>query len=295
MRSSSTRSGTSSARRRSTATRTTPATRLWATTGTTRRSIPRHRLLLVVVPGERDGGELPADRAGGPRPHRRRTDLLLTSDDYAPYATAIEEVYGDRCSRGREPGPGRPPKPVESAGRAGLRHGVQEAGEGAGGGGNKDGGVRDVAPAGLLAAALEGEQRRSTRRSWRGTTRRTGRRTAGSIARPTASPGASGCTTRRRTSSAYSYNFCWPVRTLRVEGDDGWRPADAGDGRRAGRPRLDAPGVAHLPGPAKVALPGHHPISANYANSASHLDIGVGRGSSRRQMGQKPGPRPCAP
>ena len=22
---------------------------------------------------------------------------------------------------------------------------------------------------------------------------------------------------------SYSYNFCWPVRTLRVEGDEGWQ------------------------------------------------------------------------
>ena len=29
----------------------------------------------------------------------------------------------------------------------------------------------------------------------------------------------------------YSYNFCWPVRTLRVgTGKDGWRQADARDG-----------------------------------------------------------------
>ncbi len=37
----------------------------------------------------------------------------------------------------------------------------------------------------------------------------------------------------------YSYNFCWPVRTLREPTDDGrLAEADAGDGRRADRSRL---------------------------------------------------------
>lgn len=40
-----------------------------------------------------------------------RTDLLLTSDEHAPYATAIEEAYQQLKPVAKRPGPGRPPKP----------------------------------------------------------------------------------------------------------------------------------------------------------------------------------------
>ena len=40
-----------------------------------------------------------------------RTDLLLTSDAYAPYATVIEETYHELVAVPKRPGPGRPPKP----------------------------------------------------------------------------------------------------------------------------------------------------------------------------------------
>jgi hypothetical protein len=68
-------------------------------------------LLLAVVPGKRTlencqkiVGEV-KERTGS------RTDLLLTSDAYAPYATAIEEAYHELVAMPKRPGPGRPPKP----------------------------------------------------------------------------------------------------------------------------------------------------------------------------------------
>ena len=45
------------------------------------------------------------DRTGG------RTDLLLTSDEHKPYATAIEAIYATEEPVPRRAGPGRPPKP----------------------------------------------------------------------------------------------------------------------------------------------------------------------------------------
>jgi hypothetical protein len=70
-----------------------------------------HRLLLAVVPGKRTlencqqiVGEV-KQRTGG------RTDLLLTSDEHAPYATAIEEAYHELVPVPKRPGPGRPPNP----------------------------------------------------------------------------------------------------------------------------------------------------------------------------------------
>ena len=64
-----------------------------------------------MVPGKRTlencqkiVGEV-KQRTGG------RTDLLLTSDEHAPYATAIEEAYHRLVPVAKRPGPGRPPKP----------------------------------------------------------------------------------------------------------------------------------------------------------------------------------------
>jgi IS1 family transposase len=73
---------------------------------------PEHRLLLAVVPGKRTLENCKRivsevkQRTGG------RTDLLLTSDEHAPYATAIEAAYGVWQPVPRRPGPGRPPKAV---------------------------------------------------------------------------------------------------------------------------------------------------------------------------------------
>jgi hypothetical protein len=68
-------------------------------------------LLLVVVPGERTAGNAKQavrevhDRTAG------KGAMLLTSDAYPAYATAIEEVYGEWVQPERKPGPGRPPNP----------------------------------------------------------------------------------------------------------------------------------------------------------------------------------------
>ena len=44
----------------------------------------------------------------------------------------------------------------------------------------------------------------------------------------------------------YSYNFCWPVRTLDERTTQGhWRQTDAGDGGGAGRSRLDDARMDH--------------------------------------------------
>jgi hypothetical protein len=64
-----------------------------------------------VVPGERTLENCQKivqevhDRTGG------RTDLLLTSDEHKPYATAIEAIYATEEPVPRRAGPGRPPKP----------------------------------------------------------------------------------------------------------------------------------------------------------------------------------------
>ena len=69
-------------------------------------------MLLALVPGKRDGRTCERlirqvhDRTKG------RADVLLTSDEHAPYETSIRAAYGVERPWPRRPGPGRLPKPV---------------------------------------------------------------------------------------------------------------------------------------------------------------------------------------
>ena len=72
---------------------------------------PEHALLLALVPGKRTESQCRSvveevkARTGG------RTDLLLTSDEHAPYESAIKATYGVETPVPKKPGPGRRPKP----------------------------------------------------------------------------------------------------------------------------------------------------------------------------------------
>src|ERR1043166_9814117 len=70
-----------------------------------------HRLGLAVGPGERTEANTHALVREVHARTQGRADLLLASDEYAPYATAILDVYGEDRPAPRRPGPGRPPKP----------------------------------------------------------------------------------------------------------------------------------------------------------------------------------------
>jgi hypothetical protein len=72
---------------------------------------PEHRLLRAVVPGKRtlENGQRIVDAVK--QQTAGRTDVLLTSDEHGPYATAIEEAYHQLVPVAKRPGPGRPPKP----------------------------------------------------------------------------------------------------------------------------------------------------------------------------------------
>lgn len=186
-----------------------------------------HRLLLSIVPGKRTGAncqELVDDtkrRTGG------RTDLLLTTDEHPPYATAIEKAYAlevpqpRKPPRPKKPGPGSRAKPARMMPKDLCYATVRKT--------RKKGRVVDVVrtivfgTVALLAAML----RRSTASKTvntsfverangteRGMNARTGRKTY--------------CFSKDwelHNAAAYfigfTYNFCWPVRTLRVLSDDG--------------------------------------------------------------------------
>ena len=182
---------------------------------------PESRLLLALVPGKRDG---PTCQKLIEQVHNRtagRTDLLITSDEHAPYETSIHAVYGVEQPQPRRPGPGRPPKP------------------------------KKVVPADLCYATV-----RKTRQKGRvvevvrtvvfGTmvllntllTRSTASTTINTsfVERNNGTDRHQNARKRRKTYGfskdlamhraasyfiGFSYNFCWTVRTLRVQSPDG--------------------------------------------------------------------------
>jgi hypothetical protein len=186
---------------------------------------PESRLLLCLVPGKREGAACKQvvqevhDRTGG------RTDLLWTSDEHAPYETAIKEVYGIERPRPKRPGPGRPPKPVKVLPEDLCYATVRKRRE--------KGRVVEVVrtlvfgtlallQAFLSRSAVSTTVHTSFVERHNGTDRhqnsRKHRKTYGFSKEIAMHHAASYFT-------GYSDNYCWCVRTLRVAGEDGhWRP-----------------------------------------------------------------------
>ena len=182
---------------------------------------PEHRLVLAVVPGARDveGTEALVGEA------RRRTGgrvmRLLTSDGYPAYETAILGAYGRGVTPPRTGKPGRP-KGTYKVPPAGLVYATVEKVR-------KKGRVVEILTRVVLgtmaavAAALVGsavsrkintsfiERQNATDRHHNARkSRRTYRFSKGWRHHEAAT-----------YFTMYSYNFCWPVRTLREEIGEG--------------------------------------------------------------------------
>jgi len=69
------------------------------------------RLLLSLVPGRRTAGNCLKLIEDVKKRTEGRTNILITSDEHAPYASAIEQVYAEEVPQPKRPGPGRKPKP----------------------------------------------------------------------------------------------------------------------------------------------------------------------------------------
>jgi len=184
---------------------------------------PESRLLLAVVPGERSAGNcLEAVREVHARTGGNGA-MLLTSDGYSAYATAIEEVYGVWVQPERKPGPGRPPKPRREM-PAGLVYATVTK--------RREGGrVVEVTRAVVfgMACLLAVWLRRSAvshtvNPSFVERNNATDRHQNARKRRKTY------CFSRSKRMHdcatyfvSYSYNFCWAVRTLRVKVDGAWQ------------------------------------------------------------------------
>lgn len=72
---------------------------------------PEQRLVLSLVPGKRTAANCDKVVEDVKKRTRGRTDLLVTSDEHDPYSGALEKAYGQDVPVPKRPGPGRPPKP----------------------------------------------------------------------------------------------------------------------------------------------------------------------------------------
>src|ERR1700728_3391856 len=186
---------------------------------------PEHRLVVSVVPGERTAEtaqELVADvkaRLGG------RTPALITTDEYAPYKGAILEAFGTEVVPPRTGKPGRPRKPYKVA-PAGLNYAtVQKTRE--------KGRVVDVetrvifgTAATVEAAVAKSGGSRTVNTAFVERHNGTDRNRNARKVRKTYCFSKDWWIHRAVTFfSMYSYNFCWPVRTLKTETGEARTPA----------------------------------------------------------------------
>jgi len=140
-----------------------------------------------------------------------RAPELITSDEYPAYRDAILAVFGEEVTPPRTGKPGRPPGPrVEPP--AGLGYGTVHKTR-------ENGRVVSVESRAVLGAVDPAEVSTSYLERQNATDRHRNARKGRKTYRFSKDWAAHASMTE---FTMLSYNFCWPVRTLRVKGDGGW-------------------------------------------------------------------------
>jgi IS1 family transposase len=185
---------------------------------------PEHRLVVAVVPGARD---IEGTEALVGEFHRRtegRTMRLMTSDSYPAYETAILGAYGETVTPPRTGKPGRPKSPFRVP-RPDLVYATIEKVR-------KKGRVVEIltrvvfGTMAAVAAALAGSRvSRAINTSFIERQNATDRHHNARKSRKTYRFSKDWRFHEAATYfTMYSDNFCWPVRTLREQSDEGrWR------------------------------------------------------------------------
>ncbi len=186
---------------------------------------PEHRLVVAVVPGERTAesveelvGEVKGRLDG-------RAPKLITTDDYSAYEGAILEAFGIEVVPPRTGRPGRPRSPYKVAPR-GLNyatvHKTRKKGRVVSVTTRVIFGTAATVAAALAASAVSRTVNTAFVERHNGTDRNRDARKA----RKTCCFSKEWWTHRAASFfSHYSYNFCWPVRTLKGEGGAPRTPA----------------------------------------------------------------------
>jgi IS1 family transposase len=185
---------------------------------------PESRLVLAVVPGARDAEGVEAvvgevkQRTGG------RVLDLVTSDDYSAYETALLDAYGQEVTTTAAGRPARKMVP-DKAPPAGMNYATVEKRR-------ERGRVVEIVTrvvfgtmAAVQAALAKSKAGRRINVSFLERQNATDRHHNARKVRKTYTFSKDWCVHEAMTYfTLYSYNFCWPVRTLRERGDGGpWR------------------------------------------------------------------------
>jgi hypothetical protein len=186
---------------------------------------PVNRLVLTVVPGERTA-ESVRELVGAVKGRLEgRLPDLITTDEHAPSEGAILEAFGDEVVPPRTGKPGRPRKPYKVA-PAGLHSATVHKTR-------KKGRVVDVATrvvfgtaAGVAAALVNSGVSRTVNTAFVERHNGTDRNRNARKARRTYCFSKDWWVHRAVTFfTMYSYNFCWPVRTLKTRDGEDQTPA----------------------------------------------------------------------
>ena len=185
---------------------------------------PEHRLLLSLVPGKRTAENCEKLVEDAKRRTGGRTDILMTSDEHWPYTPAIEKAYAAEVPQPQRPAPGRPPGPPPPARVMpgdlcyATVHKTRKKG-------------RVVSVARTIVFGTAALLKTLLARSTVSTTINTS-----FVERENGTDRGQNARKARKTYCfskewdvhnaashfiGYSYNFCWPVRTLRIKGPDG--------------------------------------------------------------------------
>lgn len=182
---------------------------------------PEHRLVLSVVNGKRSQKHVRLLLLDVKRIMDGRVPRLITTDEYKAYKTEILRAYGvgvpvpRRHSRGRTPSPHTVPPPdlvyatVHKTRRNGTVVKVET---------RLQFGTCEQLEAALKASKSSRSVNTAFVERHNGTDRHRNSRKARKTYRFSKNWDIHNAVTK---FSMYAYNFCWPVRTLRVRGEDG--------------------------------------------------------------------------
>lgn len=180
---------------------------------------PDHRLVVSVVTGKRTAENTEALVRDFHRRTSGRPMELITSDEYAPYRGAILEVYGDTITPPRTGKRGRPRRAYKVP-PAGLTYATVHKTRSKGRVVRVEQRIIFGTAGGVAAALARSASSRAVNTSFverqNGTDRN---RNSRKVRRSYCFSKDWSVHQAITFFTMYSYNFCWPVRTLRVRGE----------------------------------------------------------------------------
>jgi IS1 family transposase len=182
---------------------------------------PEHRLVLSVVPGKRTADKVEHLVQDAKKRMGDRLPNLITTDEYAAYETAILDAYGETVTPARTGKPGRPKAPVKAP-PPGLKyatvHKTREKGRVV----NIDFRVIFGTLALVQAALAVSQVSKAINTAFVERQNGTDRNRNSRKVRKTYCFSKDWNIHEAVTFfTMYSYNFCWPVRTLRQRDAEG--------------------------------------------------------------------------